>query len=100
MGAAAALLAQASCSSHFELIYPSSNNRLQGLYDLLLSTSQRAHAEACGARNVPPMLSGEASEWIAMLKVARTGERICCCSADPPTAQEVAAPEGDAMSQA
>ena len=77
------------CATGFELIHPSRNSKLQELYDLLHSTSQRAHAEDCGARVVPPLLMGSAPDsWCSMFKLARRGERIVNCAADPPTAAE------------
>ena len=78
-----------SCGTAFEQIHPSSDARLQDLYELLQSTSTRAHAEEQGARVVPPILMGDdPGGWMGMFKVARSGERILKTRAEPPTAAE------------
>lgn len=76
----------------FELIHPTEDAKLQSLYDLLHATAQRAHAEASGARVVPPILGlggGFETDWLQMFKAARVGERVIKTKQRPPTAAEL-----------
>ena len=88
---------EAHCNTSFELIHPVAEPRLQSLYDLLLSTSQRAHAENSGARVIPPILAGNAfeSEWLHMFKIARTGGRIVQTAGTAPRARDLEDPDDD-----
>ena len=86
---------EAGNAGSFELIYPSSHEQIQSMYDMLLNASLRAFIEtspaaaipgACAA--VPPLLPhGAGDDWWPMIKKGHCGERILYVSADAPTAK-------------
>ena len=84
---------EAACESRFEMVHPSTDPKLQKLYQLLSQAAQRAYAEESvangAARIIPPILFGDCDGWSAMFKLARQGERIHKFRCSAPTRDEL-----------